>query len=182
MAHETTEKYTHTQRGIFPEVVRRGLSEQEPAPVSGFAWAERIPTLERYGALAGRILIAAIFLMSGTAKFLDWNKTAGMMEKHGMVLINVLLPAAALFELVGGLSLLLGYKSRIGALLLMIFLVPTTLVFHAFWNYEGEQFQMQMINFMKNLAIMGGLCYVLTFGSGLCSLDAWQRKPATRPV
>src|SRR5438128_22786 len=102
MSHRTTELFTH--RGVFPEVARRGLSEQ--APQTTFAWGERIPALERNGALTGRILIAQIFVLSGAMKFIDWSGTAAMMEKHGMPLINLLLPAAALTELIGGLSIL----------------------------------------------------------------------------
>jgi putative oxidoreductase len=176
MSQRTTELFSH--RGVFPEVARRGLSEV--APETTFPWGERIPVLERYGALAGRILIALIFVLSGTMKFMDWSGTAASMAKHGLPLINLLLPAAALTELLGGLSILLGFRSRIGAFVLFLFLIPTTLIFHAFWNYQGEMFPMQMANFMKNLAIMGGLWLIVTFGSGMCSLDGWLRKPQPR--
>src|SRR5262245_55080115 len=134
MAEHTTDQSTATHRGVFPEVARHFLSERAPIiETTQFRWAERLPTMERYGALAGRILISMIFVLSGTMKFVDWNGTAASMQKHGMPMINFLLPAAALFELVGGLSVLLGYKSRFGALLLFVFLIPATLIFHAFW-------------------------------------------------
>jgi putative oxidoreductase len=59
---------------------------------------------------------------------------------------------------------------------LIIFLIPTTLIFHDFWTYEGAAAQNQMQHFMKNLSIMGGLLFVLGTGSGCCSIDAWLRN------
>jgi len=180
MPEPTSDPITHADRGIFPEVARRGLSEQPPAYTYRFPWADRLPTLERYGALAGRILIAQIFLLSGAMKFMQWDSTAEMMRKHGMPMIDILLPAAAIVELVCGLSIFLGYKSRVGALVLFLYLIPTTLIFHAFWNFEGELRTTQMLNLLKNFAIMGGLLFVVTFGSGMCSLDGWSRRANTQ--
>jgi putative oxidoreductase len=101
------------------------------------------------------------------------------MATKGMPLIPLFLVGAIVCELVGGLSLLLGYRARLGALLLFLYLIPTTLVFHAFWQYEGMQHKMQLINFMKNLAIMGGLAVVMGFGSGLVSIDRRRGGPST---
>ena len=72
----------------------------------------------------------------------------------------------------GGLALLLGFHTRAAALLLFLYLIPTTLVFHNFWAYPPEQQQLQMIMFLKNLAIMGGLGMLVSFGPGPLSLDA----------
>ena len=94
-----------------------------------------------------------------------------------MGLIPVLLPAAAVLELAGGLSLLLGFRARLGALALVLFLVPTTLIFHNFWAYQGPEAQNQMIHFMKNLALMGGLLVVVGLGAGPCSFDASSGRP-----
>ena len=119
----------------------------------------------------GRLLLSAIFIASGANKIADWGGTAERMRGEGMVFVPLFLFGAILFELVGGLSILVGWKARLGALALIVFLVPVTLIFHDFWQYEGSERMMQMIQFMKNLAIMGGLFIVLTHGAGPASVD-----------
>ncbi|MFQ5459043.1 MAG: DoxX family protein, partial [Myxococcota bacterium] len=100
-----------------------------------------------------------------------WSGTAGYMASRGMPAIPVLLTLAIIFELLGGLSILLGWKTKAGALALFLFLVPVTLIFHNFWTYPPEQQQMQMIMFLKNLAIMGGLLMLAGAGPGPLSVD-----------
>lgn len=119
----------------------------------------------------GRVLLSAIFVMSGAQKVFNWNQTSEQMANEGMVMIPLFLIAAILFEVGGGLSVLLGCWARVGATMLIIFLIPTTLIFHDFWTYEGEERQTQMIHFMKNLAIMGGVMLILGFGAGPISVD-----------
>lgn len=126
--------------------------------------------LERFGPLLGRILLSMIFLLSGAGKIMNWAGTEQQMADHGMVMVPLFHIGALVFELVGGLSLLLGVKARCGALLLIGFLIPATIIFHNFWAYTGEMQQMQMINFLKNVAILGGLLYVAAFGPGPFSL------------
>jgi putative oxidoreductase len=130
-----------------------------------------VTVVQRYGSLLGRILLSSIFLMSGFGKVMDWSGTQAEMTDHGMVLVPLFLFGAIAFELGGGLSILLGLFARWGALVLFLYLIPTTLVFHDFWNYEGPAQKMQMINFMKNLAIMGGLWMVIGLGPCPISLD-----------
>ncbi len=81
-----------------------------------------------------------------------------------------------LVELVLGLSLLLGYKARLGALLLLLYLIPVTFTFHHFWSYPPEKQQDQMFFFIHNLALLGGLLLVMTCGSGPLSVDLWRRR------
>src|SRR5262245_20044483 len=126
-------------------------------------------------ALLGRLLLSTIFLMSGVHKFTDWTQTAQQMEDKGIVAVPVMLPLAALAETGGGLLLLFGLWTRVGALALIAFLIPTTVIFHAFWSDPG-----QTINFMKNLAIMGGLFSYLAHGPGGFSVDAYWPLGATR--
>lgn len=126
---------------------------------------------ERIGSLIGRILLATIFILAGFGKITGWEGTAGYMASRGMPAIPFFLTLAIIFELLGGLSLLLGFKTKIGALALFLFLVPTTLVFHNFWTYPEAQQQIQMIMFLKNLAIMGGLLMLAAAGPGPLSLD-----------
>jgi putative oxidoreductase len=112
-----------------------------------------------------------IFLFSALGKIFDWQGTAGYMASKGMPLVPLFLLGAIVFELVGGLSVLLGFKARKGALMLIVFMIPATLIFHNFWVAEGMERQIQMIMFMKNLTMIGGLVLILGFGSGPLSLD-----------
>ncbi len=127
--------------------------------------------------LVGRILLCSIFLMSGANKIFRWSSTAAYMKSEGMFAVPFFLLMAILFEVAGGLMVLLGFRGKLGAWLLIVFLIPTTLIFHDFWTLEGQEAQMQRIQFMKNLAILGGLCVVAAHGSGRYSLDARSTGP-----
>lgn len=121
--------------------------------------------------LVSRILISAIFILAGINKFLDFEHTSQYMASKQMTNIPAFLYAAALIELLCGISVLLGLWARAGALILALYLVPVTLIFHDFWNVvKPEEQQFQMIHFFMNWAIVGGLLYVFCFGSGSLSL------------
>jgi putative oxidoreductase len=124
-----------------------------------------------WGLLAGRILLAYIFILSGFGKMFSFAGTAGYMASKGMPMPEFFLVCAILIEFVGGLTLAVGWKARWGALALAVFLVPTTLIFHAYWTYPEAQASMQQIQFNKNLAILGGMLCVLFTGPGRLSLD-----------
>lgn len=124
-----------------------------------------------WGLLAGRILLAYIFVLSGYGKITNFAGTAGYMAKYGMPMIEFFLVCAIVLELAGSLMLVLGWKARWGALALIVFTVPTTLIFHAYWAVPPEQAYGQMIQFQKNLAILGGLLFALFSGPGRLSLD-----------
>src|SRR5438876_884390 len=94
-------------------------------------------------ALFGRLLLSVIFLLAGTDKIIHWNETQEFMAQHGMPAIPFLHPAAAATEIVFGLSLALGAMTRLSAFVLFAFLIPTTLIFHDFWNYSGAAQQEQ---------------------------------------
>lgn len=111
--------------------------------------------------LIARVLLSALFLWSGVNKILHPAQTQQYMAAHGMPLTGLFLIAAIIVELGGGLSVLLGYRSRLGAAALALFLIPATLIFHTSFSDP-----MQQIQFMKNLAIFGGLLMILQFGSG----------------
>ena len=136
-------------------------------------------TCQEVRPVIGRILLSMIFVMSAVNKVLNWDKTIEKMTSEGMEFVPVLLLGAIAFEFFGGLSVALGCWARLGACMLIVFLIPTTLIFHDFWTYEGQQQQMQMINFMKNLAILGGLFLVLGRGAGSLSVDARSSKTET---
>lgn len=128
-------------------------------------------------ALVGRCLLAAIFLVSGIAKVTDTSGTVAHMTAAGIPAPHVLVWFAAFAEIFGALSLITGLLARIGAIGLMVFLAVATFCFHDFWNYSGAEQLPQMVNFMKNLAIGGGLALVVAYGAGRYSLDRKIRWP-----
>lgn len=128
--------------------------------------------VEKFAPVVGRILLALIFVMSGLNKIGNWEGTAGFMASVGFPAVTVFLIGAIVLEVVGGLSVIAGFKARWGALALIIFTIPATLMFHNFWAMPPEQQQIQMIMFMKNIAIMGGLLMIMAFGPGPMSVDA----------
>jgi putative oxidoreductase len=123
-------------------------------------------TLDRFGPLVGRCLLGLIFIVAGWGKIMAYSGTAGYMASKGMPLVPLLLPLTILLELGCGLMLVLGWHARWAALALFLFIIPTTLIFHNFWASPPAQVQSQMNNFLKNLAIMGGMLYVMVYGSG----------------
>ena len=116
--------------------------------------------------LVGRILLVLIFLNSGIGKIENFEGTAKFMAQYGMPYIPLFLFGAIIFELAGSVLVILGYYARFGALLLLIFLIPTTIIFHT--NFEDP---IQMIMFMKNLSMFGGCLFLLAMGPGRFSLD-----------
>ena len=146
---------------------REEFGERQPILHALLGGGERVESLERYGTLAARVLMSQIFLVSGAMKALNPAGAEKEMAEHGMFWIPFFHVAAMLVELGAGLSLLLGYKARPGALMLFLFLIPVTLTFHNFWTYADPKEQKEnMILFMHNLALMGGLCVAL-LGAGL---------------
>jgi len=129
----------------------------------------------------GRILLSSIFIMSGIHKITAYEQTAQAMSAQKLPAVELLLPAAILVELAGGLSVLVGLWARWGALALFMFLIPTTLIFHNFWTIAGEEHMTQMTMFMKNIAIVGGLLMIVALGAGPLSFDARRAHSAPRP-
>lgn len=128
--------------------------------------------VKQYGPLVGRILMALIFLVSGFGKITGFAGTAGYMASKGMPFAEVLLAGALVFELAGAIMLILGWRVHWGALLLIVFMIPATLMFHNFWAVDAAQYQNQLNHFLKNVAMTGGLLYVMAFGAGPLSMDS----------
>ena len=128
-------------------------------------------TLNNASTLAGRALLALIFIVSGFGKITGFAGTAGFMASKGMPMADVLLVGAIAVEFLGGLMLLVGWKARWAALAIFLFVIPATLIFHNPAGLTGQEAQNQMINIMKNLSIMGGMLMVFAFGPGAWSLD-----------
>ena len=127
-------------------------------------------------ALVARLLLAPLFLLAGISKLADIPATVGYMQSAGIPYAEPLAIVAALAEILGGLSILTGLLTRVGALGLIVFLIPTTLIFHDFWNLAGPERAMQMVNFLKNLAIMGGLTLLIADGPGRFAFDTKVRR------
>jgi len=123
-------------------------------------------------AVVGRLMLAAIFLLSAVGKLGNFSGTAGMMAQKGVPAAQILLVGAIAFEVAGSLSIVLGYRPRIGAILLLVFLVLATYYFHDFWRIEdAKEKQDQMVHFLKHLAIMGAMVLIIANGTGPFSLD-----------
>jgi putative oxidoreductase len=122
--------------------------------------------------LLGRILISVIFIVSGIEKIVAFSMFAGYVAAAHLPLPKISLAIAIVIELLGGLAILTGLYTRFTAWILFLYLIPTTLLFHNFWAYQGAARMESQINFEKNLAIMGGLLFVAKFGAGAFSFDA----------
>jgi len=122
-------------------------------------------------ALLGRVLLAAIFILSGWGKLTGFEGAVGYIASKNLPMPQVLAAIAVAIELGGGLLLLIGLKARWIALLFVVFIVVITPIFHNFWAVPADQAQGQQINFMKNLAIIGGMFMVAAFGPGRFSVD-----------
>lgn len=121
-------------------------------------------------ATGGRLLLAAIFLLSGWSKLADPAGSITYIEAAGLPFPQVGVAAAIAVELVGGLLLAVGYRTRLAAAALALFSLATAAVFH---SALGDQ--NQFIHFFKNVAIAGGLLQVIAFGAGRLSLDGRSR-------
>lgn len=127
--------------------------------------------LQNSAALGGRLLLAAIFVVSGFNKLGNLSGTAAFMSSAGLPAAEILLVLTILIEIAGGLMIVLGLWTQALALLLFLFMIPVTTVFHNPWGAgDPAQAPQQMIHFLKNLAIMGGLLHLYAFGPGHFSL------------
>lgn len=121
--------------------------------------------IAKFGPLVGRVLLSLIFIIAGWNKITGFEGTLGYMSSKGLPFTEILLILTIIIELGGGLLILVGWQARWAALAIFLFLVPVTIIFHPFWA-DPEQFN----TFFKNLAIMGGMAYIVSYGSGPLSL------------
>ena len=127
--------------------------------------------VKKYGPLAGRILLALIFVISGFRKFMGFDGTVGYIQSAGLPAAQLAAIVAIIVEVGGGILLVIGWKARWAAAAMLVFVFLAGILFHAFWASPPEQAMMQQIQFMKNLAIMGGMLYIFAYGSGPLSVD-----------
>ena len=126
--------------------------------------------------LAGRVLLAALFIPAGFGKIAGFAGTAGYIASKGLPFPTLLAAAALVIELGGGIALLLGAMTRWAALALALFTATAAIFFHNYWGVPAEQAMMQQLMFWKNVAITGGLLSFAAFGAGAWSIDA-RRQP-----
>lgn len=126
--------------------------------------------VSNFAALAGRILLAALFLWSGVDKIVHYSGAVGYVANAGLPFPDVLLILSIAVELAGGIALVLGWKARWAAALIFLYLIPVTAVFHD-PIAAGAHAQEQLIHMMKNLSIMGGMLVLAAFGPGAWSLE-----------
>lgn len=122
-------------------------------------------------ALVGRILVALLFVLAGWNKIGGFEGTAGYIASKGLPMPQVLAALTIALELGGGLLLMIGFKTRIVAMLFFLWLIPTSVIFHPFWAVDAAQQQAQFNNFFKNVSIMGAMLLLFAFGPGAHSVD-----------
>lgn len=121
--------------------------------------------------LAGRVLMAAIFLISGTGKISAPAATIGFIASAGLPMPTVAYGIAVLIEIVGGTALVLGYRTRMVAAVMAVFCFATALGFHTHFADQN-----QLMHFFKNMTMAGGFFQIIAFGAGRFSLDARQGR------
>lgn len=129
---------------------------------------------KKYALLIGRVLFAFLFLQSGWHKIFGFGENVRIMTGKGIPLPEVLLVLTIILVLAGGLMILFGWHARWAALALFLWMIPATLLYHAFWTYEPAQLFNQTNHFLKNLAIMGALLMIVGMGTGPLSLRDGQ--------
>ena len=130
--------------------------------------------MRRQSASGRWLFFAQIFLLAGANHF---NKqTIGYAASQGVPLASLAVPLSGVLAIAGGLSILLGYRAKLGAWLIVLFLLPVTLMMHKFWTVaDAMMAQLQMILFMKNVSMLGGALLISQFGAGPFSLDVRRR-------
>lgn len=116
-----------------------------------------------------RVLFSAIFIVTSFSHFTQ--PYIAFAAKKGILFPDVVVPLSGLIMLLGGLMILLGYRAKIGAILLVLFLIPATIAMHKFWGLKDAQIaELQKIMFLKNMALLGGAMLIAYFGSGPYSI------------
>lgn len=122
--------------------------------------------------IAGRLFLVGIFFLSAVGnKIPNFPAVVELIESQGAPMPSLMLVGGIALLLVGSASVALGFRARVGAALLWVFLVGATYYFHDFWNFAGAEAQQQQIAFMKNLSLMGAMLMIVARGAGPGSLD-----------
>ena len=128
------------------------------------------PSDVSYLILLARVLLSSPFLYSGVDKCWRWSAAQREVAASGLPWPTLLHLVTVVVQLGGGLSVLLGIEARLGALLLLFFLIPVTIMYHPFWKRSGAELVVEADHSLSNLAIIGGLLVIVALGSGPISL------------
>lgn len=138
--------------------------------------ATPVTTGQNLSVLVGRLLLAALFLPAGVGKIAGFAGTVGYITSKGLPMPEIAAVVAILVEVLGGLALIAGFKTRYAALALAVFTAVATFFFHNFWAVPEAQKMTQQLMFFKNVAVVGGLLVLAAWGAGAFSVDA--KRPA----
>lgn len=143
-----------------------------------------VPVAQGVISVAGRVALATIFLLAAVGnKIPNFDAVSKVMAAKGMPAPSLMLAGSIVFLIAGGLSVVVGYKARAGAFLLLVFLVLASYYFHDFWRLaDPKEAQEQTIQFMKNLSMIGAMLFIIANGAGAWSLDARRTMPTGEPV
>ncbi|MBS0649229.1 MAG: DoxX family protein [Verrucomicrobia bacterium] len=119
--------------------------------------------------LIARIFLSSFFLWEGGSQVWHWKSSVEYLKSKKMP--SSLIPAAVILQLVGGLSVLLGYQARVGTVLLIVFIIPAAIKMYDFWKASDLEKTSQKTLFMKDVAILGGLLLLLATGAGRFALN-----------
>lgn len=120
--------------------------------------------------VAGRILLALMFVLAGFGKLMNIDGTAAYMGSAGLPASSALAVLVGLIELLGGLAIATGFLARWAALGLAVFTLVASFMFHRYWSLPADQQMMQQLLFMKNMAVAGGMLVLAALGPGPASL------------
>jgi putative oxidoreductase len=128
--------------------------------------------------LLGRLLIVALFLPAGLSKLTGFESTVGYFDSLGIPLATLAVVVTIVIEVVGSIALLLGFQTRLAAVVLAVFTLAATMIGHAYWAAPADQAFVQQLMFFKNIAVVGGLFALVAAGAGSLSIDG--RKASVR--
>ena len=144
---------------------------------AGLGWVDRTAVANRdLLLLVARILIGAIFVQSGFGKLMNLGGFAGSLEAQGLPFPTLMAALGAAVEFFGGLAVVLGLWTRLAAAAVIVFTIMATLIAHRYWAVPPEAAGMQKIQFMKNVAIIGGFFALIAAGAGRFSVDGWRTR------
>jgi putative oxidoreductase len=147
-------------RSTIQKILNRLIDRKE------HLFEEAMEFLRDLFSLIGRVLISGVFLWAAYEKIKHWNTTLSYMKSKNVPQANIVVPLFVALKIIGGLTVLLGWHAHIGALLLLAVTVASVLKLHDFWAKSGAERNIEQLLFMKEVAIIGGLCMILALGAG----------------
>lgn len=132
-------------------------------------------TTQSWTLLIGRVLVGSLFLVAGIRHFMFYAGSVGYFTKLGFPAPEAMVWLSIIIHIVGGILLIVGWKTKGASWVLLALVVIATAMAHRFWQFDAAQYGNQLNHFLKNVAIVGGLLYVVVFGAGAMSVDGRKR-------